>query len=815
MTDITPRLRALAPLLGPLLAVVAVFPEAMFGGRVFFDRDISAYWLPHAATLVRVLSQGSWPLWNPYEGFGLPLLADPSLQVAYPATWLNLLLAPPTVYKILVLAHAVLAGAGVVALGRRWGMSDLAASLAGTAWCASGPFLSAGNLHQHFCGAAWIAWVLLALESALADPGRRTAARLGAVAAVAALSGSADMCLLTAVAAVGRIAFWLAADASAARRAASQLAPRGVWGGPGDPPAEGLARIHFARATMTLVGAAALAFALAAVQWIPSASLLRSVERGRLGPGEILYWSVHPFSLVDLFVPRFFADLPVSLTLRGRIFEGREPFLVSLYVGLASLALVFLVRPRGWEPRTYVATMAGLFGLASLGRHVLLLPLLLTTPPFSLSRYPAKYMLPFAMFWALLAGFGLDAWRRPWDAAGRRRGMAALAVMAALAIGAGAGALWVARDVHPPMRLLGIPPEFPAETLYLLTTKLKRTALVALAATALLALRLRGEAGRRPLALAMALLAAADLATAGRDVNPTAPAELLAHRPPTLDLLGADVGDHRLLSPAADLGWLNAHFVRGVAGWDRRASWALGMQDILAAPIGTRWGIRGSYDGDVTGMATPAFHFMTGALLRNRSTAVAPKLLRMGNVGYVVAVQEPGFGGLIEVGQAATIFDRPARVMRVGDPLPPAWVVGGSRPADSPTAALLAIAEPDFDPAAEVVLADGGRRVPPPSDFLARCVIRERRPDRLVVDTDASARGHLVVAEAYQEGWKATLDGKEVPVRLANVLFRAVAVPAGSHRIELRYRPAAVYWGAALTATGVAALAALLVRRGR
>jgi uncharacterized membrane protein YfhO len=94
-------------------------------------------------------------------------------------------------------------------------------------------------------------------------------------------------------------------------------------------------------------------------------------------------------------------------------------------------------------------------------------------------------------------------------------------------------------------------------------------------------------------------------------------------------------------------------------------------------------------------------------------------------------------------------------------------------------------------------------------------VIRERRADRLVVDTEASTRGHLVVAEAYQEGWKATLDGKEVPVRPANVLFRAVAVPAGSHRVELRYRPAAVYWGAALTATGVAALAALLVRRGR
>ena len=814
MTDIRPRLRRLTPLLGPVLVVVALFPEALFGGRVFFDRDIGAYWLPHAATFVRVLAQGSWPLWNPYEGFGLPLLADPSLQVAYPTTWLNAVLAPPTVYRILLLGHAVLAGAGVVALGRRWGMSGLAASLAGTAWCASGPFLSAGSLHQHFCAAAWIAWVLLALESALADPGRRAAARLGTVAAAEALTGSADMCLLTALAAAGRIAFWWAADARTARRPArTRLSQGGVWGGPGDPPAQERARIHFARAT-TVVGAAALAFMLAAIQWIPSAALLKSVERSRLGPGEILYWSVHPFSLVDLFVPRFFADLPLSLELRGRLFEGREPFLVSLYVGLASLGLVMLLRTRGWEPRTYVATMAALFGLASLGRHVLLFPLLLTTPPFNLSRYPAKYTLPFAMFWALLAGFGLDAWRRPWNAAERRRGVAALAIMAALAVTAGAGAVWVGRDVHRPMRLLQIPSEFPAETSYLLTTKLNRTALVALAAALLLAFRIRREAGGTPLVLAMAMLAAADLASAGRDVNPVAPAELLAHRPKTLDLLGADAADRRLLSPAAELPWLNTHFVRGVAGWDRRASWALGMQDILAAPIGARWGIRGSYDSDVTGLATPAFHFMTGALLRNRSAPVAPKLLRMGNVGYVIVVQEDGLGGLSEVGQVATIFDRPARVMRVSDPLPPAWVVGGSRPADSPTAALLAMAEPGFDPAAEVVLGDGGR-VPPPADFRARCTIRERRADRLVVDMDSNAGGHLVVAEAYQDGWKATLDGSEVPVRPANVLFRAVAVPAGSHRVELRYRPAAVYWGAALTATGLVALAALLVRRGR
>ena len=254
----------------------------------------------------------------------------------------------------------------------------------------------------------------------------RTTAWLGAVAAAEALTGSADMCLLTALAAGGRLLFW--------RQAARPAAGRAV--------------------AAAVAGAVALAFALSAVQWLPSASLLRSVERGRLGPGEILYWSVHPLSLVDLFVPRFFADLPLSPALRAALFEGREPFLVSLYVGLSSLALVFFVRPGRWEPRSYAAAMALAFGLVALGRHVVLLPWLLTTPPFSLSRYPAKYAIPFAMFWALVAGFGLDGWRRPWVAGDRRRAAVALALMCLIAVATGAGALQVARDVRPAMRLL-------------------------------------------------------------------------------------------------------------------------------------------------------------------------------------------------------------------------------------------------------------------------------------------------------------------------------------------------------------------------
>ena len=107
-----------------LLALVpaVLFAPALTGG-VFFQRDIHAYWQPQVETLVRVMAEGAAPLWDPYEGFGLPLLADPSHQVLYPPTWLNFLLLPPTVYKVLVLGHAWAAAVGTFLLARASGLS--------------------------------------------------------------------------------------------------------------------------------------------------------------------------------------------------------------------------------------------------------------------------------------------------------------------------------------------------------------------------------------------------------------------------------------------------------------------------------------------------------------------------------------------------------------------------------------------------------------------------------------------------------------------------------------------------------------------
>ncbi len=68
--------------------------------------------------------------------------------------------------------------------------------------------------------------------------------------------------------------------------------------------------------------------------------------------------------------------------------------------------------------------------------------------------------------------------------------------------------------------------------------------------------------------------------------------------------------------------------------------------------------------------------------------------------------------------------------------------------------------------------------------------------------TQNSASGLAVFSDIwYPYGWKAFVDGKETPIVCANYVLRAVAVPAGAHKVEFRFEPA-THRNAGIVATG-------------
>jgi len=152
----------------------------------------------------------------------------------------------------------------------------------------------------------------------------------------------------------------------------------------------------------------------------------------------------------------------------------------------------------------------------------------------------------------------------------------------------------------------------------------------------------------------------------------------------------------------------------------------------------------------------------------------------------------------------------------VPDPLPRAYAVGGARVADG-VPALAALVDPAFDPRREIVLPEGGA-VEPPVGFRGDVRIASESASRLDLEAHLTANGYVVLVDGYDPGWRAWVDGRRVPLLRANVAFRAVAVPAGRHTVEMAYRPTAALAGLAVSGLTclalLAAFAPLLVKRG-
>lgn len=87
--------------------------------------------------------------------------------------------------------------------------------------------------------------------------------------------------------------------------------------------------------------------------------------------------------------------------------------------------------------------------------------------------------------------------------------------------------------------------------------------------------------------------------------------------------------------------------------------------------------------------------------------------------------------------------------------------------------------------------------------------VLERLPMRWRVRAQLDEPRYLLFSQAWYPGWKARVDGREVPLVRANYAFAAIDAPAGEHEIVLSYEPASWRLGLALAACGALGLAAL------
>ena len=122
------------------------------------------------------------------------------------------------------------------------------------------------------------------------------------------------------------------------------------------------------------------------------------------------------------------------------------------------------------------------------------------------------------------------------------------------------------------------------------------------------------------------------------------------------------------------------------------------------------------------------------------------------------------------------------------DVLPRAWFVDEVRHVSPADSILELMSSESFDPRRIAYVESPVHGVGKPESSQVKQTKAEMHELEYELSTDKDA--FLVLSEVYYPaGWKATLDGKDIPIQAANYALRGLRIPAGKHQLRLVFEP--------------------------
>ena len=700
--------------------------------------------------LSETLHSGEWPFWNPYHYGGHPSVADPQSLIFSPlfVAW-GAIDRFPTMraFDIVVQAHLLIGGLAMVFIGRRAHWPAAGCVLAASLFMFGGP--ASARLQHTGIILSYSAFplALLLLQLALERRSLTLALAFSVTAAGIALGRNQVALLLCA----------LLVSAAITEITSSQQ------------PARYLRERCGVLTLMTVASAAVLIVPL--LLTIQFASLS---NRPTEVLGEALRGSLYPANFATAAIANIFGTHsaywgPGAATLaavdltddsENYLFVGAVPTLLLLWFGIAG--------HRAWQPGRRLMTCAlAISCLFMLGRYTPFYSLgFRFIPGIDLFRRPTDASFVFAIAIAFIVGHCLADYVR--NGLPQLRPLSAsLALVASFAV-AGSAIAFSAKTGHAP--------------------DAAREALISVAvmlAAGLFLLAVRDERARSPAAAVITLAAVAELLwwnTASRlnaeswnlyavleaPAGPDAAAIAMLEKSIAADHRRGDYPRVEVLGLGGP--WQNLAMVRGWEAINGYNPLRIGLYDRLVSPGEQNW--------DVSQRQFPPS-------FRNYDCSLAKAL---------------GLTYLVLGSPLQSLPGLPA--LPTSEPLlsgPPVWIY--RIPGALPRVSLISesgieATRQDPDPS-QAEHSDPSDHMQPRQSTATRpaeaspkiAKIVSSTPGRLEVITSSATAELLLVHDLYYPGWVAEVDGRRTPIVRADLLFRAVRVPAGTHRITFNFVP--------------------------
>ncbi|MBI2424091.1 MAG: YfhO family protein [Candidatus Hydrogenedentes bacterium] len=360
----------------------AYAPEGWAGPNNRLMSDIVAAFVPWYAMTKQALSEGHWPLWNPGEYAGMPLLANCQSAVLYPPRLLHAALPLFPATTLYVLLKLWFCGMTAFVCARGIGLDRLPSRFVSIAWMFA-------SYNVIWCNwplpdvSAWLPLLILAVERSVAGQYRQGLLGIGAAGSLLILGGHPETAFSMAFAlglyALARIA----SEAPTAARAAKIL--------------------------LSLLGGWALVAMVCAPQLLPFIEyLLHSATFSeRMHGGKIT--ALPPDALLCFWAPKFYGT-EADGNWYGNLDSNRY---TMAYPGMAVWACVFALlagfrRDTAHRGRIIALAITTGFGMAA-AFDVPALSFVNQLPFFKTMLH--TYHLCFTFFaLPLLGGIGLELW---------------------------------------------------------------------------------------------------------------------------------------------------------------------------------------------------------------------------------------------------------------------------------------------------------------------------------------------------------------------------------------------------------------------
>lgn len=170
---------------------------------------------------------------------------------------------------------------------------------------------------------------------------------------------------------------------------------------------------------------------------------------------------------------------------------------------------------------------------------------------------------------------------------------------------------------------------------------------------------------------------------------------------------------------------------------------------------------------------------------------------------------------LTTAGRYRVIHGGDVKIYENLDVLPRAFAVHRLETVPNAGAAVARLRDPAFDPVTAIIREGNPVGVqslgtPNPADSVQ---IIQYEPETVRIRTKLASPAWVLLTDTAYPGWEAEIDGTPTPIIPADIQFRAVEVPAGTHTLTFRFQPKSVRWGFWLSGFGLLLLVSLFMER--